>query len=92
MYRALPLLVDAGLVQPVGLGGEVRRYESAFGHPHHDHLVCTRCGKVVEFEFEAFEILQRAIAERHGFSLQGHVHELFGTCDRCSHRQEERPA
>jgi len=88
VFRALPLLVEAGLVQPRVLGGEVRRYESAFAQPHHDHLVCTRCGRVIEFQFEAFEILQRDVAARHGFTLHGHVHELYGTCERCSGSQD----
>ncbi|HEY3450314.1 MAG TPA: Fur family transcriptional regulator [Myxococcales bacterium] len=83
VYRALPLLVEAGLVQPMVLGGEVRRYESALAAPHHDHLVCTSCGKVVEFQFEAFEMLQREVAAQHGFRLRAHVHELFGLCREC---------
>lgn len=84
VYRALPLLVEAGLVQAMVLGGEVRRYESALAGPHHDHLVCTACGKVVEFQFEAFEMLQREVAARHGFRLQSHLHELFGICADCA--------
>lgn len=84
VFRALPLFVEAGLVQPLILRGEVRRYETAFAKHHHDHMVCTSCGRVIEFEFEAFEMLQREVAARHGFALQGHVHELFGSCDRCT--------
>jgi Fur family ferric uptake transcriptional regulator len=87
VYRAMPMLIEAGLVQPTGLAGEERRYESSVGIEHHDHLVCRRCSKVVEFHFEAFEILQRAIAEKHGFELIGHVHELIGYCADC--RAEE---
>ena len=92
VYRALPLLVEAGLVQPMILGGEVRRYESAVGRAHHDHLVCTACGRVVEFEFEAFEILQREVAARHGFSLVAHLHELFGICPECRRAAAQGPA
>jgi Fur family transcriptional regulator, ferric uptake regulator len=82
VYRALPLLVEAGLVQAMVLAGEGRRYENATGR-HHDHLVCSSCGKVIEFEFEAFEILQREIAAKYGFELLGHVHELLGHCGDC---------
>ena len=82
VYRTLPLLVEAGLLQPAVIAGDRRSYEGP-GAGHHDHLVCRRCGVVVEFEFEAFEILQREIAARHGFRLEGHHHQLIGTCPRC---------
>jgi Fur family ferric uptake transcriptional regulator len=83
VYRTLPLLTEAGIVQQAVITSETKSYEAAFGREHHDHLVCRRCGKVVEFEFEAFEILQREIAARHGFSLEGHHHQLYGLCASC---------
>jgi Fur family transcriptional regulator, ferric uptake regulator len=84
VYRTLPLLVEAGLIQPTLLSsGERHFYEPAFERPHHDHLICTICGKVVEFEFEAFEVLQRDIAARYGFELTAHFHELLGRCKQC---------
>lgn len=86
VYRALPLLAEAGIVEPALLAGEARTYETTFGRAHHDHLVCAACGRVVEFEFEAFEILQREIAARHGFALRSHHHELVGTCAECQAR------
>jgi Fur family ferric uptake transcriptional regulator len=82
VYRTLPLLEEAGLLQPAVIAGDRRSYEGP-GAGHHDHLVCRRCGTVVEFEFEAFEILQREIAARHGFRLEGHHHQLIGTCPSC---------
>lgn len=85
VYRTLPLLVEAGLIQHALLSsGERRFYERSFERPHHDHLICVDCGKVVEFEFEAFEVLQRDIATRHKFELLDHVHELLGRCDTCT--------
>jgi Fur family ferric uptake transcriptional regulator len=89
IYRALPLLVEAGVVQAMALGTDGRVYENATGR-HHDHLVCTSCGKVVEFEFEAFEMLQRDLAAKYGFELLGHMHELFGRCRDC--RDEPKPS
>lgn len=84
VYRTLPLLVEAGLIQPALLSsGERRFYERAFERAHHDHLICVSCGKIIEFEFEAFEVLQRDIAKRYGFELVGHVHELLGRCEAC---------
>lgn len=83
VYRTLPLLAEAGIVQAAIVGGESKTYETTFGRQHHDHLLCRRCGKVVEFEFEAFEILQREVAARYGFRLEAHHHELVGSCPEC---------
>lgn len=83
VYRLLPLLMEAGIVQPAVVSGDRRRYEAAFGQEHHDHLICQSCGKVVEFHFEAFEMLQREVAAKYDFELTGHFHELFGLCGAC---------
>lgn len=88
VYRVLPLLVEAGLIQETLLSvGEGHRYERAFEREHHDHLICTSCGRVVEFHFEAIEVLQRDLSERLGFRLTGHVHELYGVCASCDRRR-----
>jgi Fur family ferric uptake transcriptional regulator len=89
VYRALPLLMKAGIIQPTLLSGERRRYEAAFGHTHHDHLICSRCGKVVEFQFEAFEVLQKEVAAKYGYELKGHFHELIGLCSSCKKKRAE---
>jgi len=83
VYRTLPLLAEAGILQPAILAGDTRSYETTFGEAHHDHLLCSRCGKVVEFGFEPFERLQREVATSHGFRLESHHHELVGTCPDC---------
>ncbi len=93
VYRVLPLLVDAGLLQPTLMStGEGMCYERAFEREHHDHLICTTCGQVVEFQFEAIEVLQRDVAERFGFRLTGHIHELLGTCKECDEAEAVPPA
>jgi Fur family ferric uptake transcriptional regulator len=91
VYRTLPLLTEAGIVQQAVITSETKSYESAVGREHHDHLVCRGCGKVIEFEFEAFEILQREIASRYGFTLEGHHHQLFGRCPACRERGATAP-
>ncbi len=83
VYRTLPLLAEAGILRPAIIAGDSKSYETTFGQEHHDHLICARCGKVVEFGFEAFEILQREVAGKYGFRLEGHHHELVGTCPEC---------
>jgi Fur family ferric uptake transcriptional regulator len=83
VYRVLPLLLETGLVQPTLLSGERHRYEVAFEREHHDHLVCTSCGKVIEFRFEPIEQLQAELASRYNFELTSHFHELLGHCGDC---------
>ncbi len=86
VYRALPLLVEAGIIQQTLVSGAKQQYESTFEREHHDHLVCQECGKVVEFHFEAFEMLQNELASRYDFELTAHFHELIGRCGQCRKR------
>lgn len=91
VYRAIPLMVEAGLVQPALVRqGDRQHYEAVFEQEHHDHLVCTACGRIVEYQSEALEALQREIAARYGFELDDHVHELRGRCRDC--RRGTEPA
>lgn len=91
VYRAVPLLVDAGLIQPALVSkSDGQRYEASFEREHHDHLVCTGCGKVVEYQSETLEALQREIAKRYEYELDDHVHELRGRCKDC--RRTTAPA
>jgi len=80
VYRTMKLLVEAGLAQERNFDG-LTRYEVE--SEHHDHMVCTRCGKIVEFECDEIEDRQREIARQHGFRLIRHKHELYGHCKDC---------
>ncbi len=88
VYRTMKLLCDAGLAIERHFDDGVARYE--IEHEHHDHLVCTRCGKIVEFECAMIEQAQDEIGKRYGFRLLRHRHELYGHCPDCQKR--ERPA
>jgi Fur family ferric uptake transcriptional regulator len=84
VYRAIPLLVEAGLIQAALLTeGDTHHFERSFEREHHDHLICSSCGSLVEFHSEALEAMQREIAERYGYTLDSHVHELRGLCGQC---------
>jgi Fur family ferric uptake transcriptional regulator len=87
VYRALPLLMEAGILQPAIVSGDRRYYEVAFGRAHHDHLICAHCGASLEFQFEAFEVLQKEVASKYGYELIGHFHELIGVCSKCRGRR-----
>ena len=79
VYRTLKLLVESGLANQSRFGGGVTRYEADTGD-HHDHIICTRCGLIVEFHNEEIEALQERIARSFGFSLMRHRHEMYGLC------------
>lgn len=82
VYRTMKLLVDHGEAISRDFGGGHARFEPASAH-HHDHVVCTRCGAVREFEDEEIEHLQRQVARRLGFEIDSHRLELYGRCADC---------
>jgi len=83
VYRTLKLLVECGLAAERQFGDGKTRFEIRDEAEHHDHLICLSCGRIVEFEEERIEILQEQIAERHGFVVSSHKHELYGVCADC---------
>lgn len=83
VYRTLKLLCDSGIAREVHFGDGVARYEPAFGHSHHDHLICTNCQRSVEVVNPKIEQLQEKLAKEHGFTLTGHRMYLYGICPEC---------
>ena len=81
VYRTMKLLCGAGLANERRFDDGVTRYEIA--HEHHDHLVCVRCGKIIEFECRMIESTQNEIAARYSFQVLRHRHELYGHCETC---------
>ncbi len=86
IYRFLRALTKAGIITEVRVGRASARYELK-QEGHHDHLTCTQCGKICEFENLQIEELQRRIARSFGFELTGHVMELYGICPDCQQRE-----
>lgn len=82
VYRFLRNMADQRLVTEVRMGGLPARYELT-PQKHHDHLTCTRCGMIVEFENKTIETLQEKVATQFGFKLTHHLLELYGTCMKC---------
>jgi Fur family ferric uptake transcriptional regulator len=79
VYRTLKLLVDSGLAIQRQFGDGQARYEVT--GDHHDHLICVRCGLILEFEDDEIEALQDRIADRlGGFRVVRHRHELYALC------------
>lgn len=77
VYRTVRLFEEASILERHDFGDGRSRYEEATDE-HHDHLIDIQSGKVMEFRSPEIEVLQREIAERHGYELVGHRLELFG--------------
>lgn len=86
IYRTLELLYECGLVGRVRLNEEKYRYERLRKGEHHDHLVCTSCGKVIEFIDPAIERRQDAVCRAHDFVATSHSHQIWGLCGACRSR------
>jgi len=83
VYRTLRLLVDCGVAQEHQFGDRMTRYELLAGDGHHDHLICTACGKILEFHEPRIESLQDEVALRFGFHQRSHKLEIYGECASC---------
>lgn len=84
VYRTLPLLVDCGILKQVRFEVKQAHYEHAFGAGPHDHMVCRRCGRIVEFASGEVVELRHRIGERHHFHVISHRFQLSGLCWECS--------
>ncbi|MBE7490593.1 MAG: transcriptional repressor [Planctomycetes bacterium] len=83
IYRALGVLVEAGILEQHDFGESHRLFELSEGRDHHDHLMCTRCGTIIEFHSEEMEALQDKVAARLGFHPTHHSQKIFGICKDC---------
>lgn len=83
IYRTLSELVNAGLLRRIELGSRTV-YEHDYGYPQHEHLVCERCGKMIEFQSSTLEAALREVCGQHQFQMNGHTLVVRGTCADCN--------
>lgn len=83
VYRTLNLLEETEMVTSISFGTAGKKFELA-NKPHHDHLICKNCGKIVEFENATIERQQALIAKEYKFKLTGHLMQLYGICEECN--------
>ena len=82
VYRALAFLEESELISSISLNKDGKKFESNLKE-HHDHLICTKCDKIIEFVDEDIEKKQDAIAKKHDFVLTDHTMYLYGICKDC---------
>lgn len=84
VYRTLSLMEEAGLVRVIRDTDVHAHYEHTFNHPHHEHMICDKCGQFIEFSDEAImELIDKACREHH-FTERTHRVVVFGTCQHCA--------
>jgi Fur family transcriptional regulator, ferric uptake regulator len=84
IYRTLRLLTECGLAVERKFSRQVTTFEPNRPGKHHDHLICLKCGRIVEFENKTIETVQEAIARDHSFIITHHILDLYGQCLECS--------
>ena len=90
VYRTLKLLLDAGLAREVRFGDGRAHYEHNYKHQHHDHMICTECGRIIEFFSAELEAIQDAMAARHRFEVTQHLLRIIGICVDCRRAKREQ--
>ncbi len=83
VYRCLNLLESCDFVNKSSFGERHSHYEHNFNKEHHDHLVCTKCGLVIEFFDKVIEKRQKNVCENNDFALTNHKLQIFGICAEC---------
>ena len=89
VYRTLKLLQEAGLASELALDGQQTRFEVDYNREHHDHFICKSCGDIFEFSSPEIERLQDVAAQEIGFEIEGHRHQIFGSCKSCAARRHD---
>ncbi len=83
VYRSLKLMRDYDVIDHHSFGQEHQHFESPM-KSHHDHFVCSECGKIVEFTDASLEKLKSRVAKSHDFEMLSHRLEIYGLCSNCS--------
>src|SRR5947208_14995675 len=82
VYRTLPLLTESGLVREMDFGKDYKFYDPNYAdHPHHSHIICQDCDKIVEFESEKIEKMENEISHKLGFELKMQRLQISARCE-----------
>lgn len=82
VYRTLSLLETSHIASSISFGVQGKKYELGL-KKHHDHLICTECGDIIEFFDETIEERQEEIAKKFNFKMTDHTMKIVGLCENC---------
>src|SRR5574341_1896916 len=83
VYRTLPLLIEFGILREVVFSDKHHNYECMLGREHHEHLICIKCRKIIEFSDERMEIPLEEACKKYQFQAVAHKTEVTGYCREC---------
>jgi Fur family ferric uptake transcriptional regulator len=83
VYRTIPLLVESGMIEEVERVDKHAHYERVSHNSHHDHMICIRCGRIIEFYSESLERMQERLCRQENFRGVRHCLDILGICDKC---------
>lgn len=83
VYRTLTLLRQAGLAKERSFSPRIRHFEAHTGVCEHEHMICTECGRIVEFKDEHLSDLAAKLSKRQAFSLAYYDFKIYGRCSNC---------
>jgi len=87
VYRTMRVICDAGLAAEIDFADGLRRFEYKYRHHNHHHLVCIKCGRVIEVTSSRIENLQKKLAKQHNFTPARDTMKIFGLCSRCKNKR-----
>ena len=90
IFRTIKLLQECGIVAEVGSASGRAKFELKADRPHHDHMICVECGRIIEFQSPMMERFQDGAIRRHGFVALWHRHEIFGRCITCNKKRTDK--
>jgi Fur family ferric uptake transcriptional regulator len=85
--RTVKLMCDAGVCRQVDFGDGSLRYEHSYGHEHHDHIICLKCGRFEEIYSPKLEKIQDELVKKYGYVQEKHKLDIFGLCPRCAKKR-----
>lgn len=91
IYRTLELLAESGLVNKIDWIGPTTHYERADEEAHHDHFICTHCGKIYEFFSPTLEAIQDRVCDVLGLVAEDHTLKIAGIPQHCRDRLAQDP-
>ncbi|OEU52736.1 MAG: hypothetical protein BA872_04810 [Desulfobacterales bacterium C00003060] len=90
IYRLIPYLLESGLIQEAYFEDGHLHYEHIYGHQHHCHLRCLTCGKTIEFQERSLSKMEKRLALKYDFAIEGHKFEVVGYCSKCKAHISEK--
>ncbi len=88
--RTVKLLTESGVCRQVDFGDGVQRFEHKYGHEHHDHLICLKCGRFVEIYSKKLEKLQAGLVKKYHYVQEHHKLDIFGLCPQCQQKSRRK--